>query len=139
MSPRQSRLFPPLLLIVLLSTLGCARLKDDKIAMRLESATTSYRQSIRWGYWEAAAGFVYPSKQAEIDLNGLDNVRVTGYEVVQPPVIAEDISAGQLVRIEYVLRDRQRLESLVDRQEWRFEEDTKAWWLHSGLPKFKRN
>jgi hypothetical protein len=123
----------------LLSTTGCGGIKDDKVAMRLESSLSAYRQSIRWGYWDAAAAFLHPSKRTEIDSEALENIRVTSYEVVQPPVVDEDMQAAQLVRIEYVLNDRQRLESLADRQDWRFEEASNAWWLHSSLPKFKSN
>jgi hypothetical protein len=125
------------LLIPLASLGGCTSLTDDKIAMRLENTTTSYRQSVRWGYWDAAVGFLHPDERSDIDPETLDNIRVTSYEVVQPPVIADDTTAVQLVRIEYVLNDRQRLESLADRQQWRYDDEMKAWWLYSGLPKFK--
>jgi hypothetical protein len=124
-------------LIPLLSNVGCASLTDDKIATRLENATSGYRQSIRWGYWDAAVGFLHPDERSDIDPETLGNIRVTSYEVVQPPVIADDVTAVQLVRIEYVLNDRQRLESLADRQQWRYDDEMKAWWLHSGLPRFK--
>jgi hypothetical protein len=124
-------------LIPLLSNVGCAGLTDDKIATRLENATSGYRQSIRWGYWDAAVGFLHPDERLDIDPETLGNIRVTSYEVVQPPVIADDVTAVQLVRIEYVLNDRQRLESLADRQQWRYDDEMKAWWLHSGLPRFK--
>jgi hypothetical protein len=124
-------------LIPLLSNVGCASLTDDKIATRLENATSGYRQSIRWGYWDAAVGFLHPDERLDIDPETLGNIRVTSYEVVQPPVIADDVTAVQLVRIEYVLNDRQRLESLADRQQWRYDDKMKAWWLHSGLPRFK--
>ena len=124
-------------LIPLLSNVGCASLTDDKIATRLENATSGYRQSIRWGYWDAAVGFLHPDERSDIDPETLGNIRVTSYEVVQPPVIADDVTAVQLVRIEYVLNDRQRLESLADRQQWRYDDEMKAWWLQSGLPRFK--
>jgi len=126
-----------LLPLAMLSILGCTSLKEDKVAELLENATSSYRQSIRWGYWDAAIGFLHPDKRMDVDPEALDNIRVTGFEVVQPPVIGDDLTAVQLVRIEYVLNDRQRLESLADRQEWRYEKEMKTWWLHSGLPKFK--
>ena len=63
-------------------------------------------------------------------------IRVTGYEVLQPAVITPQQTAVQLVRISYVIDDEQRLKNLADRQEWRWDADRSAWWLHSGLPKF---
>lgn len=44
----------------------------------------------------------------------------------------------QLVRIDYVLRDEQRLKTLVDRQQWRWDDDLGAWWLYGGLPAFEQ-
>lgn len=126
-----------LLTPLLLASSGCANVSDKQVATRLEVATTGYRQSIRWGYWDAAVGLIHPSKRAGIDVEPLENIRVTSYEVVEPPVVTEDNKAFQVARIEYVLNDRQRLLSLADRQEWRYEEEAKSWWLHSGLPKFK--
>ncbi|MCF7979027.1 MAG: hypothetical protein K9L82_13610, partial [Chromatiaceae bacterium] len=62
--------------------------------------------------------------------------QITGYEVVQPGVISPDDTAVQLVQIAYVLKDRQRLEQIADRQHWRYDPISGAWWLESGLPSF---
>jgi len=116
---------------------GCGQVKEDKMAQRLESSLSSYRQAIRWGYYPAAVGFLHPESRTDIDLEQLKNIRVTGYEVIQPPIIDDDSVAVQLVQIDYVLNDRQVLRSLGDRQQWRYDEDSGAWWLHSGLPPFE--
>ncbi|ESQ15902.1 MAG: hypothetical protein N838_07270 [Thiohalocapsa sp. PB-PSB1] len=115
---------------------GCGRVKEDKMATALYVATKGYRESIRWGYFDAAAGFLHPDQRADLDMKALENVRVTGYEVIQPAVITPQETAVQRVRIEYVLEDEQRLKSLMDRQEWRWDEERVAWWLYTGLPEF---
>jgi hypothetical protein len=115
---------------------GCGRVKEDKLATLLESALSGYRQAIRWGYYPAAAGFLHPDQRDGLDLAKLENVRVTNYEVVQPAVIDDSATAEQLVQIDYVLSDQQVLKSLADRQQWRYDEPRKSWWLHSGLPPF---
>ncbi len=115
---------------------GCGQVKEDAKRIALESTLSSYRQAIRWGYFPAAAGFVSPDQRTDLDRKQLANVRVTGYEVVQPGVIGPDDTAVQLVQIQYVLEDRQRLEQLADRQRWRYDPQSEAWWLESGLPSF---
>jgi hypothetical protein len=131
-------LLPTALLFALVAgaVSGCGRVKEDKIAMALDSAVNGYRESIRWGYFDAAIGFIHPTERGDLDTETLENIRVTGYEVVQPPVITPDYTAVQLVRIEYVLEDEQRLKDLMDRQEWRYDEDGAGWWLYTGMPAF---
>jgi hypothetical protein len=130
-------LAPALTLLLILSAAGCGNVKEDKMAELLEVATSGYRQAIRWGYYPAAAGFLHPDERQNVDLDKLANVRVTGYEVVQPPVIGAEKTAVQVVQIDYVLNDEQVLKSIGDRQQWRYDEAQKTWWLHSGLPAFE--
>jgi hypothetical protein len=134
---RRQVLCPVLVVLVFaLAISGCGQIKEDAKRIALENTLSSYRQSIRWGYFPAAAGFVTPEQRPDLDMERLANVRVTGYEVVQPGVVAPDDTVAQVVRIAYVLEDRQRLEQLVDRQRWRYDPLTGAWWLESGLPSF---
>jgi hypothetical protein len=124
-------------MLVVGATLGCANIKDDAKRTALQNSLDGYRQAIRWGYFPAAAGFLSPDAQSELETGGFDNVRVTGYEVIRPARIDEDDTAVQLVQIDYVLEDRQRLEQLIDRQRWRYEQQSGSWWLDSGLPRFR--
>lgn len=125
------------LLVLLLSGLdGCGRVKEDRKANALDAATRTYAEAIRWGYFPAAAGFLSPEVRGDVDFDALQNIRVTGYEVIQPPVIDSDDAAVQLVQIDYVLNDRQVLRSLTDRQVWRWDEAGASWWLHTSLPAF---
>ncbi|TVQ88663.1 MAG: hypothetical protein EA400_08500 [Chromatiaceae bacterium] len=126
-----------LLLPVLLSGPGgCGRIKEDRKANALEAVTRTYAEAIRWGYYPAAVGFLSPEVRGDVDLEALKNIRVTGYEVIQPPVIDPDDAAVQLVQVDYVLNDRQVLRSLTDRQVWRWNEAGASWWLQTSLPAF---
>jgi hypothetical protein len=62
------------------------------------------------------------------------NLRVIGYEVVQPPMMQADGSATQTVIIEYLFEDTQVVRRVTDRQLWRWDEQVGTWWLDSGLP-----
>ncbi len=125
-----------ILIALAVASSGCTSVKEDAKRIALEHTLQSYRQAIRWGYFPAAAGFLSPEQRTDLDSERLDNLRVTGYEVVQPGLIGPDDTAVQLVQIEYVIEDRQRLERLSDRQRWRYDPETGAWWLESGLPAF---
>lgn len=116
---------------------GCAKVEKESKSLGLESATNGYRQSIRWGYWEAAVGFLHPEVRVDVDFDALANVRVTSYEVVVPPVMDND-KAIQVVQLEYVLNDRQTVKKVADRQVWQYDAARESWWLHSGLPAFAK-
>lgn len=105
--------------------------------MGLEAATRAYHSAIRWGDFEGAYGLLAPELRTEAELPAvLADLRVTRYEVLQPPVIRPDDSATQTVSIEYLFEYNQVVRSLTDRQVWRWDDDAKTWWLHSGLPAF---
>jgi len=115
---------------------GCGSIEKSKKNTALEAALSTYREAIRWGYFETAYGYIHPEKRKGAPPN-LENIRVTSYEVMQAPLLKDEQNAEQVVRIEYVHRDEQKLRSLSDRQLWRYDEATKSWWLYSGVPRFK--
>jgi hypothetical protein len=115
---------------------GCGGMKKDRMTETLFISTDGYRDSLRWGYYAAALDFLHPDARGDIDLEALENVRVTSIEEVRPGVITPEKRVERLVRIDYVLEDEQRLKHVLERQDWRWDEPRQAWWLHSGLPDF---
>jgi len=135
---RRVSLWLLILIVVGAVGVGCARVAENRKARLLESAVEGYRQALRWGDYDAALGFVSPEARADVDLAPLANVRVVRYDVARPLVMVATDRAEQVVHIGYVRLDRQRLETLTDRQEWRYDAARAAWWLHSALPGFAR-
>jgi hypothetical protein len=121
--------------IVLLSLAGCGSIAKSKKESALEAALGMYGDSIRWGYFDTAHSFIHPDQRKELPKH-LDNIRVTNYQVVQGPLTKDETSVEQVVRIQYIHRDRQMVRSLLDRQLWRYEKEANAWWLYSGFPQF---
>lgn len=116
---------------------GCIFI-DDKRALALYAATAAYESAIRWGYFETAFGYLDPDLRKGKQLPPLyKDLRLTGYDVVQPPMEQEKGKATQIVAIDYLHEDRQVMMSLTDRQVWRYDKTLKNWWLVSGLPPFK--
>jgi hypothetical protein len=117
---------------------GCATYREDRKQDALEAATNAYAAALRWGYYETAIGYLHPDKRKVVDVpKELPNIRVTRYDVVQPPIPSGELTSVQVVQIDYLYVDAQRMKSLSDRQEWRYDPATKTWWLYSGLPVFK--
>jgi uncharacterized protein YceK len=125
-----------LCLALALLVAGCGTIKKDKRTQGLEAAANAYGKAIRWGYYETAYGYVHPDRREPVP-KAIENVQVTSYEVVQPPVLGDGAKAQQVVQIEYVLRDEQVVHKVSDRQDWRFDEETETWWLYSPVPAFR--
>ncbi len=126
------------LLITSLAGAGCAVVEKDRRAVALQAATYGYQSALRWGYYETALGFLHPDqRKTEALPEVFDELRVTGYDVTQPPVIQADESANQVVVIDYLFEDAQVVKQLTDRQVWRWDAVTNTWWLQSGLPRFE--
>jgi hypothetical protein len=125
-----------LLAVSVASAPGCGTVKRDKQNNALEAATSGYRKALRWGYYEVAYGYLHPSSRTPVPPH-MKNISVTGYEVVQPPVRTGEDTATQVAHIEYIQDDVQRMRSISDRQQWRWDPDAGTWWLHSGIPDFR--
>ncbi|HSO83113.1 MAG TPA: hypothetical protein VLR48_10935 [Thiocapsa sp.] len=134
----RANLLPILALILIsLSSIGCAVVEKDRRAVALQAATHGYQSALRWGYYETALGFLHPDQRKTGALpEPFEELRVTGYDVTQPPVIQADESATQVVAIDYLFEDAQVVKQLTDRQVWRWDDVSNTWWLHSGLPRF---
>jgi uncharacterized protein YceK len=132
--PSKLRLF--VIVLVTLAVSGCGAVREERKTNALDAAVRGYGAAIRWGYYETAYGYVPPRERKAIPAN-IENVQVTSYDVVQPAVMQDDDTATQIVHIEYVFKDVQRVHSLTDRQQWRYDPENKSWWLHSGVPEFK--
>jgi len=130
---RQPYWLVPAVLILLLAGCGYSEQKKENA---LESTLSQYRTAMRWGHWQTLVGMRAPKAAAMPELD-LDNIRVTGYEIVQPPLPVDDTRVLQVVEVEYVLQDSQRLRKLVDEQEWRHDPEANKWLLHSPFPDFR--
>jgi hypothetical protein len=138
MSPRPPATPAWLPILGALLATGCGTIDKDRQAVGLQAATSGYQSAIRWGYYETALGYVHPDLRRGKTLpTELKGIRLTGYDVVQPPLIQEKDTATQIVDIEYLHEDRQVVKRLTDRQTWRWDDKLDSWWLQSGLPKFK--
>jgi hypothetical protein len=138
MSPRLASSLVLACVLASLLSAGCATVKKDQQALAFQAATSAYQRDIRWGYYQDAFAYVHPDQRKGKPLPAMfKGLRVTDYEVVQPPVMPDRNTAIQVVDIEYLYEDRQVVKRLTDNQTWRWDDKLDSWWLHSGLPKFE--
>ena len=53
---------------------------------------------------------------------------------VATPIVDEGMTAQQVVEIRMFNKNRGIEKTILDQQEWRYNEESKRWLLHSGLP-----
>lgn len=122
--------------IALLAITACTPNPAEKSR---SEAFKQYETIIRWSQWDAAADFIAPVYLAEnpisrLDMDRLRLFRVTAYTVRSTGVYDEGMTARQTVEIKMFNTHQGVERAIVDEQEWRYNEESKRWRLHSGLP-----
>ncbi len=116
---------------------GCQSLGDKKKSDALTLALRAYENTLRWGEIEQAYDFLQPEKAKVAQIPaGLDNIRLTNYEVINPPTPLGENSITQTVLIHYIEQDRQMEKKLTDQQVWEYDPETERWYLISKVPEF---
>ncbi|MCB1830457.1 MAG: hypothetical protein H6964_07840 [Chromatiaceae bacterium] len=135
---------PPTRLFVLIAVLlpltigGCQSLASRQSNIELDKVLSSYQTTVRWGTPDQAYIFMKPENQSEAELPAdLDNVRITGYEVVRQPVPVSEGVVSQTAKISYTLKDRQIERHLLDQQTWEYQPEQKIWYRISPIPEYK--
>lgn len=102
---------------------------------KLREALRAYEVTLRWGKIEDVYGFLTQELKERTPIPaGLENIKVTDYEVLTPPTINDD-KAQQRVRIQYIHQDRQVVRSLIDQQIWNNSKE-KGWVRANPVPFF---
>lgn len=134
------------LLLSLLLLAGCStvestveKVKDAQMAKDLKKYLNGYESALRWGQPGQAYGFLSPEVAEQNPVpTGLDNIHVSEYDIIGPPVFVTKTQATQTVSISYIFQDRQVQHSLVDNQMWeRADEESRQWYRSNPIPEFK--
>lgn len=123
-------------LSILFLTILIVACTGDKRETSSHITLYQYQTAMRWGQWDLA--FSSRSKEAPpVPTLSLDTIRVTAYEVLQPPILVAENQILQVVEIQYVRTDVQRVRKIVDKQDWRYDGEKNVWLLYSPFPDFK--
>lgn len=133
-----------MLLVVVPAVLlaACATEKMRPKQTVLDETLKAYAATIRWGKIEEAQAFIDPKVRVEhppsaLELARFKQVQVTAYNE-QPPSPVSENEVRQVVEIGLVNINSQSARSVIDRQTWRYDEESKHWWLVTGLPDITR-
>ena len=130
------RLLGVIVLALLLAQPGISDAKRSNKKAQL--VFDDYNNNIRWGEWGKAWEYVDPKVRAEhplteLELKRFEMIRVT--EVTEKASQAgADESMDKLVVIQLVSKFTQIERTITDHQHWRWDAETKRYWLVSGLP-----
>lgn len=132
--------FRSLLLGVLAGALlaGCATGSGSR-DKALTEVLRSYGATVRWGDLAQATAFIDPELRdaqapTQLDLQRMEQLRVAYYRDDSGPVLLDASRAQQVVEIGLINVHTRVQRSVIDRQEWRYDEQARRWWLVSGLP-----
>ncbi len=127
------------LTLLLMTALVLASCTSNQVDKSRGEAFKQYETIIRWSQWDAAADFIAPEYMekhpiSRLDMDRLRLFKVTSYTVRSAAVFDEGMTARQEVVIK-LFNSHQAVErTIIDQQEWRYNEEAKRWMLHSGLP-----
>ena len=134
-----------LLICLLLAIAGCrSNPFGPDIPSHLAASIKLFEDTVRWGNLENMYLFLPPDAKQETESpEGLDNVRVTGYETSQlrqldgDEVDDDEARWAQTAVIDYVLTDQQVVRQLIDNQIWVSEDGGKTWLRTTPVPQFR--
>ena len=127
-----------LLLLVLVSLLAaCASMSNQQDLLNRNQYAWS--EAIRWDGFERAMNLVDPLKREEhsltdVELARYDQVKISHYRDLGS---SQNLEAGTAVRdieIGVVNKHTMTERRVRYREEWRWDEAAKTWWITSGLP-----
>ena len=127
-----------LLLLVFVSLLaGCASMTNEQDLLNRNQYAWS--GAIRWGDFEGAMNLIDPLKREEqaltdVELARYKQVQISHYRDIGA---SQDLEAGTAVRdieIGVVNRHTMTERTVRYREQWRWDEPSKTWWLTSGMP-----
>jgi len=116
---------------------GCAGVEKASKRQKQRQQFLSYDHVIRWGDLEEMYAYGRPGSEPVTIQGGLDKIRVTNLEEVGPVLDAGDGRVSRKIRVEYVLKDRQVVRTLIDEQIWEYDEQSEQWFRVNRPPTFE--
>ena len=125
-----------LLLLVLVMLTACGGVGSQQNIR--DSTLYAYAGAIRWGHIDDAWTMVDPEYArrhplSELERERFKQIEVTGYLVKGAQQLSED-EVAQLVEIRLINRHTMVERTIQDRQLWRWDKNSRRWWLTTGLP-----
>ena len=118
-------------------TVACGGVSNK--AKSLDTVTRAYEKHIRWGKFEEARAFKKGAQEylTDAERKRLQNIRVTGYDMLNSSLSPDESLATLMVRIRFFNDEYAIEKTFMDRQTWKFDEASGHWFLESKIPDFR--
>lgn len=124
-----------LLIIVILSTGGCASTPDELEI--LDTIWKNYEKAMIWGEYSYCIDAHKTDKLSPYQVKQLKSIKVTSYEVIKREVTPDKSVAKQIVEIKYYNKAYAVVRNLTMEQEWLYEPKSRQWVIITPFPRFK--
>jgi hypothetical protein len=125
--------------ILLALTVLLAACASQRADLKRTETLDRFEAIVRWNQFESIPDFMHPDYRDEnpvrsIDLERLDQFRVSQYEVKQVLTVGEGEGLDRLVELRLYNRHTARERVVEYVESWRWDTERERWMLHSGLP-----
>ena len=104
----------------------------------LDLTLIGFEKALRWGNIDGVVGFLSADKPIDVALlKRYEQVNIGGYNTLSKTLNSDGDVATVVVAIDYVVRDSMRVYKVVDRQQWKYDDDRDRWYLITPLPTLK--
>ncbi len=119
---------------------GCAN-SLGPVNDSLQKRQYAWAGSIRWGDFEGAFSRVDPGYRdlhpmTELELERYAQLQISSYREIASTADLKGGYAARDIEIGVINRHTMAERTAQYREEWRYDADTKQWWLTSGMPDF---
>lgn len=126
------------LLLALLVVAPASAFGKRKKGSQLDATQTAYATAIRWGEFEQAWEFLDPAYReahpmTELGFERYKQIEVSGY-ADRGSVAGADGSVVRNIELRVINRHTMAERSLRYREQWRWDQEARRWWMVLGLP-----
>ena len=118
---------------------SCNNFKVRETVEILEDSVTHYNVALRWAMYKEAYSYHYSpdGKQPQAKLDGLEEISVTGIEVMDKIINTEHTEANVETTVTYFLKTQGTIKKIKLNQKWWYNKQYKQWFVDSPFPEFK--
>ncbi len=119
---------------------ACSSMATQQRTSDLNDSLDRYAVAMRWAYYADALAFHVDQdgKRPEVDLDRLDEISITGYEIKEKTLNENQIEAFIRSELVYYQKEYGTIKKLKLDQSWWYNEEAKHWFIESGFPDFKQ-
>jgi len=118
---------------------ACTTIDSRKKSASFETAMLNYSKAIRWGEFGLADSMrrLQGGQHALQSSDYLEHIKITSYETISTSSLEDGSTIRVTAKIVYYHDDGMKLNSLLDNQDWKYDEDAHTWYITTPLPVFK--